>query len=280
MVERKKLGEIFVENGIISHKTVDRLLFLAKKQGKRFGELLELLGIITGEELAVGLATQYGYKVAVNFVEYNYPKDLVSLIPVEVALQYHLFPLKRDKGVLALAMADPTDTRIINNFGANIGMKIVPFIATRKEIYAAICRHYLGKSPLDPAQHTVLLAEDEMPVAEKLKRILQDNGLKVVTASDGFDAFKQVISEKPHVVVTDKEMPKMDGYGLLSAIKKIPEAEFIPVILMTDRRLKDVEEAKAFEKGFFDYIEKPVGDVTLISRVKRALTFYEHRYIL
>lgn len=281
MAERKKLGEIFVDHGIISPKTVERLLSLAKKQGKRFGELLELLGIITGEELAVGLATQYGYKVAVNFVEYDYPRDLVSLVPVEVALQHHLFPLKRDKGLLALAMADPTDTRIINNFGANIGMKIVPFIATRDEIYKAICRHYLGKAlTAEPGEHTVLLVEDEKAIAEKLKKTLHDNGFKVVTATDGFDAFRQVIAEKPQVIVTDKEMPKMDGYGLLSAIRKIPGAELIPVILMTDRKMKDVEEAKAFEKGFFDYIEKPVGDITLISRVRRALKFYEHRYIL
>jgi CheY-like chemotaxis protein len=97
---------------------------------------------------------------------------------------------------------------------------------------------------------------------------------------DGMEAYKIVIAEKPHVIITDKEMPKLDGYGLLEALKNVPETSFIPVILVTGRTMNAEEEAKAFERGFFDFIPKPVSEVTLKARVKRAFHFHDHQYKL
>ncbi len=85
------------------------------------------------------------------------------------------------------------------------------------------------------------------------------------------------ISENPTVVVIDKTIPKLDAYGFYNALRNIPEKKFVPVILMTAGTDAE-EEARAFEKGFFDFLTKPIKDVTLITRVKRAFQFYEREY--
>ncbi len=279
MAQRKKLGEIFVENGIITQQTADRVLARAQFLGKRFGTVLEDLDLVTGDELANALAVQYGCKVVNNLSSHNYPAELLEFIPVEVAMQNMLFPLKREKDRLALAMADPTETKIVGNMAADNGLVIVPFIATKKEVYAAICKHYLGKEVSTRRDRTVLVVEDDKLIRSMLSDTLGKVGYRVVTAQDGMEAYKAVIIEKPQVIITDKEMPKLDGYGLFDSLKNIPETRIIPVILITSR-MNAEEEAKAFDKGFFDFINKPVKDATLLTRVKRAFQYYDRQYRL
>ena len=176
-------------------------------------------------------------------------------------------------------MADPTETKIVGNIAANNGLAIVPFIATKKEVYAAICKHYLGKEVSTSSQRTVLVVEDDKIIRSMLSDVLGKPGYRVVAAQDGMEAYKAVITEKPQVIITDKEMPKLDGYGLFDSLKNIPETRIIPVILITSR-MNAEEEAKAFDKGFFDFINKPVNDATLLTRVKRAFQYYDRQYRL
>lgn len=279
MERRKKLGEIFVENGILTDKTVERMLQVAKRHNKRFGTVLEDLGLISGEELAQALATQYACRVASNFAGYCFSPELLNTIPVDVAMQNYIFPLKLDNKRLALAMADPTETRVVRNISANHGFTITPFIATRKEIYAAICRHYLHKEVCCSTAQTVLVVEDDKLIGTMFGDFLKKHGYRVVLAADGLEAYKAVLTEKPQVVITDLVMPKLDGYGLFDALRSVPELSRIPVILVTSSMRPD-DEMKAFERGFFDFIEKPVKEASLITRVKRALQYQEKTYPL
>ena len=277
MENRKKLGEIFIESGILTEKTVERMLLTSKRINKRFGTVLEELELVTGEELAAALAVQYGCRVASNFAGYSFSPELLSTISVDVAMQNNIFPLKLDNKRLALAMADPTETRVVRNISANHGLTITPFIATRKEIYAAICRNYLQKDVTPSTAHTVLVVEDDKLIGTMFGDFLSRQGYRVVFASDGLEAYKAVLTEKPNVVLTDLMMPKLDGYGLFDALRTLPEFSSIPVILITGS-MRPEDEVKAFERGFFDFIEKPVKEGTLITRVKRALQFYERKY--
>ena len=279
MEKRKKLGEIFVENGILSDKTVERMLLASKRLHKRFGTVLEELGLVTGEELAQALAPQYACRVASNFAGYCFSPELLNTIPVDVAMQNYIFPLKLDNKRLALAMADPTETRVVRNISANHGFTITPFIATRKEIYAAICRNYLHKEVCCSTAQTVLVVEDDKLIGTMFADFLKKHGYRVVLAADGLEAYKAVLTEKPQVVITDLVMPKLDGYGLFDALRSVPELSRIPVILVTSSMRPD-DEMKAFERGFFDFIEKPVKEASLITRVKRALQYQERTYPL
>ena len=279
MENRKKLGEIFVESGVLTEKTVERMLAVSKRLDKRFGTLLEEFELVTGEELAAALAVQYGCRVASNFSGYSFSTDLLGIISVDVAMHNHIFPLKLDNKRLALAMADPTETRVVRNISADAGITITPFVATRKEIYAAICKNYLQKEVSPSAAQTVLVVEDDELIGTMFGDSLSRQGYRVIFAADGLEAYKAVLTEKPNVVLTDLMMPKLDGYGLFDALRIVPELSLVPVILITSS-MRPEDEAKAFERGFFDFIEKPVKEGTLIARVKRALQFHDRKYQL
>jgi CheY-like chemotaxis protein len=277
MVKRKLLGRIFVEQGLITEKTLERTLARAKRLQKRLGGILEEMELITGEELAAALAEQYGYRVIDSFARHTFAADVLALIPSDLAMQTMLFPLKIENGKLALAMADPTETRIVSNIAANHGLNIIPFIATRKEITAAICRHYLGKDPSVPQEKTVLLVESDNLSSTMLGHLLSKEGYVVKSATDGIEAYKAAISEMPQVIVSEKTVPKLDAYGLFEALRILPETRHIPIILLANGVEKE-EEARAFEKGFFDFIFKPVNEVTLKTRVKRAFQYLEREF--
>lgn len=273
MPKRKRLGEILVERGVITVFTAERILALAAKSGKRFGTILEEIGLITGGELAQALATQYGYKAVSDFSNHQFPENVLNLVLVETAVEHMVFPLKVQNNTLALAMTDPTNEKLISNLKNNNNMQIYPVIATRKDINSAIVRHYLKRTISETNDNTILVVDDDKLIVAMITNMLQREGYKVTAAADGMEAFKEIISCKPRLILTDKDMPKFNGYALLDSLKHIPETKTIPVILISGSNSPE-EEASAYDKGFFDYISKPVKEITLKAKVKRALDLH------
>jgi len=167
--------------------------------------------------------------------------------------------------------------KLIENMAVNCGVHISICLATRNDIYEAICKFYLNKRVEEPSRDTVLVVEDDQVSRELVKFNLADAGYNVIVANDGLEGFNKIVSERPHVIITDKVMPKFDGFFLLKSIKSIPEFESVPVILMSDK-LSPNEELELFEMGFFDYIPKPFKSAPLLSRVKRAFRFNNQKY--
>lgn len=274
---RKPLGEIFVERGLLTEVSVQRLVGHAQDKNIRLGELLEVIGLVTPEELAEALAIQYRCRKIVDFARYAYPKAILSVIPMEMAVKHSIFPLKMDDGKLALAVADPTTESLFEAISSQHNLKLVLYVSTRSEINRAIARHYLGQTIVGPAAKSILLVEDDQFVREMVAKILTKRGYAVETAFDGMDAFSKIFTLKPKLVITDKVMPKLGGYEFLFAIRNIPEFRYMPVILMTAAATPD-EEKEALEKGFFDFVLKPVKEIGLVTRVQRAFQSSERLY--
>lgn len=266
---KKRLGEILVDKGLITARTLDRVLERSRALGQKLGFTLEDIGLVTGEELAEALAEQYGYKIVRDFARYNFPKEVLDIVSCDVAMQYLIFPLQRKSSVLAVAVADPTDSKITDNIASNHKLEIRHFIATRQEIVTAINRNYLGKTAAASETPTILVVEDSKLISSMLRNLLSKEGYRVLVETDGMEAYKTALRELPHVIVTDKEMPRLDGYALLDSLKTIPETSSIPMILLTGRNTEE-EEARAFAKGFFDFVPKPVRDAALVARIRRA----------
>jgi CheY-like chemotaxis protein len=277
MNEWKNIGQILIENGILAPKTLERVLAVSKRHNKRLGWTLEKLELVTGDELAGALAQQYGLKKVSNLTTHEYPEEILQLITCESAIQNFMFPLRLNSGQLLLAVADPTNTKIVDNLAANSGLRITQCVATRDEIYAAICKFYLQKTVQEPEKNTVLIVEDELVSQTCAKDYLLKANYNVLVANNGLEGYNSLITAKPHVILTDKVMPKFDGVALLKSIKAIPEFESVPIILMSDKLTPD-DEMRVFDMGFFDYIAKPFNAVTLVSRVKRAFMFSDQKY--
>ena len=195
MQKNKKLGDILIEQNILCTKVVERVVAISKKLNKRFGTVLEEMGLVTDVELVHGLAMQYNLKPLFGFSKASFPPEVLGLISATVALENTLFPLKCDANRLALALADPTQTKIIANIAANNNLVVVPYISTAMEINKAIGKHYFGKDIAAPAKNTILIVEDDTTVLTVLRDTLSKH-YRVITAVDGLDAYKEVISKK------------------------------------------------------------------------------------
>lgn len=272
---RRRLGEIFVEQGILSALTVERLVVYARKKGKRFGTVLEELELVTPDELAEALAQQHDMKFLGDFHRHKFPDQLLRMIPSKLAMANLIFPLKMQGNRLAVATSDPTQQDVLHAIEKEHGVTVMPYVSTRREIMTAIKRHYLKSAPAaDSDRKSVLIVDDDKAVSGFISASLRRKGYHAVCAGDGMEAFREIMSNRFDLVITDKEMPKLNGYAVLESLRSFPETEKVPVILITSTATVD-EEATALKRGFFDFIPKPLREATLTVKVERALAMAE-----
>lgn len=264
----QQLGDILVEAEIISRKTLERALERQKTDRKRLGVVLEEMGVITEEELVDALSKQFNFKNIKNFAGRTYPPELLEMVPADVAMNKLVFPLRQKGAMLAVAVTDPFDLETMELLGRITGLHLIPVLAARKEIQDAISIHYLKSSP--DGGDAILVVEDSTTLATIIQVALVKEGYKVLLASDGLDALKIAIAERPMLIITDSVMPRLDGYGLLRAVKANPMISGIPVIMLTSKASSE-DEQKALGLGFSDFIPKPIQPVRIVSRVRHVL---------
>ncbi len=270
MSEKKQLGNILVQAGIITMKTLERALERQKGSGRRLGMVLDEMGVITEEELIKALAEQFGFKTVSHFAEHTFTWDVLGLVPENLAIQKLVFPLKQKDGMLAIAITDPFDNETIDFLAQKSGKKIFPVLATRQDITDAISKHYLGGKALHSNKQKILVVDDSLAIATIIQTALQKEGFEVIVAQDGVEGLKMAITHIPDLIISDTVMPRMDGYGLKNALAGNPSTAAIPIILLTSKATGE-DEQKALESGFLDFIPKPVQPIRVVSRVKRAL---------
>lgn len=102
----------------------------------------------------------------------------------------------------------------------------------------------------------ILVVDDEHEVCDMLEKFLTKKGHEVYTALNGEDALSVVKEERPHIVLLDIRMPKMNGIECLKLIKEIDEAA--GVIMITAVKEEEIGK-QAMKLGAYDYITKPLS---------------------
>jgi PleD family two-component response regulator len=268
-VAKMKLGEILIQQKILTPLLVSRVLQISNDTYRRIGQTLEDLGLLTGAEIAQALAIQYGYKIVSDIARFTIAPEAIRLVPMETAFENRVFPLQVKEGSLALAMADPTNDDIIASLASSLKMKVVPFITTTQDIMHAIAKNYL-REEYEPRPNSILVVETDSRERELLVSTLTAEGYQVLAAVDAEDGFQMALLHLPKLVITAKEMPGSDGFAFFTTLQGVAETRRIPVILVS-RSASAEEEAMAFKRGFFDCLPTPVREITLLTRVGRAL---------
>ena len=118
-------------------------------------------------------------------------------------------------------------------------------------------------------QTQVMIVDDSPSVRLINSKLVKNAGMMPLIAKDGLEALEQLqaFQELPDVILTDVEMPRMDGYELLASLKKIETLRDIPVVMITSRT-SDKHREKAFELGVSEYLTKPYEDTKLIETIK------------
>lgn len=116
----------------------------------------------------------------------------------------------------------------------------------------------------------ILVVEDSPVQAETLRRVLSENGYKVIVAINGADGLEAIRKKRPDLIISDIVMPVMDGYQLCGKIKESGELRNIPVLLLT-QLIEPEEVIRGLESGADNYLTKPFNKSFLLSKVKALL---------
>jgi chemosensory pili system protein ChpA (sensor histidine kinase/response regulator) len=116
----------------------------------------------------------------------------------------------------------------------------------------------------------VLVVDDAWSVRRSMQQLLEDAGYEVATAADGFEALERLRTKIPAVVLTDLEMPNLNGLELTRRMQEIPQWADIPVVMITSRT-STKHRAEGHKAGVDVYLTKPYQDADLLAQV-RSLT--------
>lgn len=119
-------------------------------------------------------------------------------------------------------------------------------------------------------QETILVVDDESRIVHILEFNLTKQGYKVRTASNGLEALASVMEEKPHLIILDVMMPKMDGLEACRQLKSQEITKDIPVFLLTAQG-QEIDRDAGSECGAQAYITKPFSPKQLMKRIRDAL---------
>ncbi len=120
------------------------------------------------------------------------------------------------------------------------------------------------------ARQNILVVDDDQNVARVLEQMLTVDGHQVVLARDGREALASVAGHRPDLILTDLDMPHLNGYDLCRQIKNDPATQLIPVVIITGQSAL-AAKLRAWELGADDFLTKPFQKVEVLARCRSLL---------
>jgi len=111
-----------------------------------------------------------------------------------------------------------------------------------------------------------MVVDDSITVRRVTQRLLERNGMRVLTARDGMDAVTLLQDHVPDIILLDIEMPRMDGYEVAAHVRNDPRLRDVPIIMITSRS-GEKHRARAIEIGVDDYLGKPYQEAQLLDAI-------------
>ncbi len=116
-----------------------------------------------------------------------------------------------------------------------------------------------------------ILAVDDSPTMRGLiGAALEPNGFDVHFAEDGIDGLERLPEADPDLVITDINMPRLDGFGVIEGVRSDPNFQSLPVLVLTTESGDDLK-ARARKAGATGWIVKPFDDARLVAVINRVL---------
>ena len=115
----------------------------------------------------------------------------------------------------------------------------------------------------------VLAIDDSRTIRSLVQKVMEDAGFECTLADDGVQGVTRFKENPPDVVITDINMPNMDGYGVISSIRGGDVNQSVPILVLTTESA-DHLKARARAAGATGWIVKPFDDETIVSVVRRV----------
>lgn len=152
--ERMKLGDLLIKQKVLTEEDLKKALAMQRGRGKKIGEVLVDEGFVTEEMIVRALQIQLGLNV-VQLTGVDIPKEVRGLVNADILKKYVCIPFELDPynaNILHLAMADPMDMTAIDDISIVTNLQVEPYVASSREILAAIDRCYGASETLDAAR--------------------------------------------------------------------------------------------------------------------------------
>lgn len=119
--------------------------------------------------------------------------------------------------------------------------------------------------------NTVLIVDDDKSMLDVLARYLGNHGFSILTAYNGEEGLAALENARPDMIITDAEMPRMDGFSFCAKVKQKRASADIPVIIMSGKKTAERDLVSGYDTGADDYIVKPFSYAVLLAKVKAIL---------
>ena len=119
-------------------------------------------------------------------------------------------------------------------------------------------------------EKVILTADDSASVRQMVSFTLKQHGYDVIEAADGKDALSKLESRKVDMIITDLNMPNLDGIGLIKGARALATCRFIPIIMLTTES-QDSKKQEGKAAGATGWIVKPFQPEQLIAVIKKVL---------
>lgn len=166
--EKKRIGDILLEEQIITQEQLEEALATAKDEKKKIGEAVVELGYATEQSIAEALSSQLGFEY-VNLTSVTIPENVLNLIGENVLRRHVMIPYAfnpNNMNQVLVAMADPMDMTAIDDFNIVTNLQVVPAVATSNDIFLALDRYYGNTETMKAAQE---YAKEREGIAAKLQ---------------------------------------------------------------------------------------------------------------
>ncbi len=222
----------------INNEEVDMILLQDDYSAMKYSSLIELLREHTGVPIAVfSIQRDWAYsRISEEIKKY----DSVSVLHKDIFYDY-----------------------------------IDSFLNEKKKQIAALARNNRKKEE-EEEEKVILYVDDSKIMHHFVGDILKNGGYKVINAYDGREALEIYHRFLPGMVITDVEMPVMDGLSLCREIKENNDGRFIPVIILSSLD-KPVDVDTGFNSGADDYLTKPVNPEKLLEKVEEYFSVLDRQ---
>lgn len=150
----KQLGEILLEEGLVTEDELLRALDEQIARGTSLGRVLVELGVLTENQLVAALAQQVGMRF-VDLDDYAVDRAAVVKVPGPVCQRYNVLPIAIDNGQLILAMADPGNVLAIDDVRQVAQMPVQPVVSTHENLARALQRYIRADGEMDDLAHAL-----------------------------------------------------------------------------------------------------------------------------
>jgi len=140
----KPLGQLLLEKEIISKGQLDKALEIQKQKGGLLGQILVSLGYVDEKDIAQAIMTQYGYPY-LPLENYDLNKEIVKMVPENVARQYGLVVIDKMGDMITVAMCNPLNIHAIEDLELLTKCKAQVFVSTLTDIQRTIDKCYSGE---------------------------------------------------------------------------------------------------------------------------------------